>query len=63
MNRAPDTRSPVWIAIEWLACLALAGVLTIGGSAGVGAGVDVEVITKTTEAWIAKGTSTMQAAK
>ncbi|MFM8981604.1 MAG: MauE/DoxX family redox-associated membrane protein [Spartobacteria bacterium] len=27
MNRAPDTRSPVWIAIEWLACLALAGVL------------------------------------
>ena len=27
MNLVTDTRSPVWIAIEWLACLALAGVL------------------------------------
>ena len=26
MNHAPDNRSPLWIAIEWLACLALAGV-------------------------------------
>lgn len=26
MNGAPDPRTPVWIAIEWLACLALAGV-------------------------------------
>ena len=28
--------------------------MAIGGTAGVGAGVDVEVITKTTEAWIGK---------
>ena len=27
MNRAPDTRSPLWIVIEWLSCLVLAGVL------------------------------------
>lgn len=26
MNTAPDSRSPVWIAIEWVAALALAGV-------------------------------------
>lgn len=26
MNHAPDNRSPLWVAIEWLACLALAGV-------------------------------------
>lgn len=26
MTAMPDTRSPVWIAIEWVACLALAGV-------------------------------------
>ncbi len=35
--------------------LALAGTLTIGGNSGVGAGVDVGVITKDTEAWIASG--------
>ncbi|GAB3043216.1 hypothetical protein GCM10027052_26710 [Parafrigoribacterium mesophilum] len=34
--------------------LALAGQLSYGGTAGVGAGVDVEVIHKTTEAWIGK---------
>jgi len=27
MNRMPDHRSTVWIAIEWVTCLALAGVL------------------------------------
>ncbi|MGU3647355.1 hypothetical protein ACLBXX_20565, partial [Microbacterium sp. C23T] len=32
--------------------LSLAGQLTYGGTAGVGAGVDVEVLNKTTEAWI-----------
>lgn len=26
MNYAPDYRSPLWILIEWVACLALAGV-------------------------------------
>lgn len=26
MNHAPDNRSPVWILIEWVVCLALAGV-------------------------------------
>ena len=26
MNHAPDNRSPVWILIEWVACLTLAGV-------------------------------------
>jgi len=31
----------------------IAGSLAIGGSAGIGAGVDVEVITKHTNAWIA----------
>ena len=31
MNRAPDTRNPLWIATEWLACLALAGVLLAAG--------------------------------
>ncbi|MGH3368825.1 MAG: hypothetical protein ACRDPR_02390, partial [Nocardioidaceae bacterium] len=30
----------------------LAGALAIGGTAGVGAGVDVEVVTKDTQAWI-----------
>ena len=33
----------------------VAGVLAIGGTAGVGAGVDVEKITKDTEAWIDAG--------
>jgi hypothetical protein len=32
----------------------LAGTVGVGGTAGVGAGVDVEVVTKDTEAWIAK---------
>jgi hypothetical protein len=32
----------------------LAGALSFGGTAGVGAGIDVEVITKVTEAWIAR---------
>ncbi|MGA2499913.1 MAG: hypothetical protein ABSH20_19420, partial [Tepidisphaeraceae bacterium] len=32
--------------------LGVAGALAIGGEAGVGAGVDVEVITKDTQAWI-----------
>jgi hypothetical protein len=27
MNRVPDNRNPLWIALEWVACLALAGVL------------------------------------
>ncbi len=27
MDRASDHRHPVWIAIEWIACLSLAGVL------------------------------------
>ena len=27
MNRAPDTRNPLWIVIEWVSCLVLAGVL------------------------------------
>ena len=27
MNRAPDTRNLLWIVIEWLSCLVLAGVL------------------------------------
>ena len=26
MSSAPDSRSPVWIAIEWVACLVLGGV-------------------------------------
>jgi hypothetical protein len=26
MNAAPDSRSPLWIIIEWVACLVLAGV-------------------------------------
>ncbi|MFN2609691.1 MAG: hypothetical protein ABR507_02275, partial [Actinomycetota bacterium] len=34
--------------------LSIAGAVAIGGSAGVGAGVDVEVITKDTQAWIGK---------
>jgi len=37
--------------------LGLAGSLAIGGSAGVGAGIDVEVVTKTTQAWIGAGTT------
>jgi hypothetical protein len=36
--------------------LSIAGQLAIGGTAGVGAGVDVEVVTKTTQAWIGKDT-------
>ncbi|MFL5756907.1 MAG: hypothetical protein ACJ77N_11475, partial [Chloroflexota bacterium] len=32
--------------------LSIAGALAIGGTAGVGAGVDVEVINKDTEAWV-----------
>jgi len=27
MNRAPDTRNLLWIVIEWVSCLVLAGVL------------------------------------
>jgi len=27
MNRVPDNRNSLWIALEWVACLALAGVL------------------------------------
>ncbi len=26
MNAAPDSRSPVWIVLEWVSCLVLAGV-------------------------------------
>src|SRR2546428_9762643 len=37
--------------------LSLAGALAIGGTAGVGAGIDVEVISKHTEAWIGQNTS------
>ncbi|KAG1649190.1 hypothetical protein GQR58_029240 [Nymphon striatum] len=35
----------------------LAGALAIGGSAGVGAGIDVEVVNKTTKAWIGADTT------
>ncbi len=34
--------------------LSIAGALAIGGTAGVGAGVDVEVVSKDTQAWIGK---------
>ena len=52
----PSTSVTVF-AQDTTTVLSLAGVLVVGGSAGVGAGVDVEVITKTTEAWIATNTS------
>ena len=41
-------------ATDITSVLSLSGTVGIGGTAGVGAGVDVEVINKTTEAWIAK---------
>ena len=31
MTRPPDIRHPLWIAIEWIGCLALAGVLIAAG--------------------------------
>ncbi|HEY3486294.1 MAG TPA: hypothetical protein VGK49_12970, partial [Ilumatobacteraceae bacterium] len=34
--------------------LAIAGAVGVGGTAGIGAGVDVEVISKDTKAWLAK---------
>ena len=37
--------------------IALAGTIGIGGTAGVGVGVDVEVINKDTQAWIGKSTT------
>ena len=40
-------------ATDTTSILSLAGALAIGGTAGVGAGVDVEVVNKDTEAWIA----------
>ena len=50
---APTTHIAV-LAQDTTAILSLAGQLTIGGTAGIGAGVDVEVITKDTQAWLAK---------
>ncbi len=47
----PTTHVAV-LAQDTTTVLSLAGVLAVGGTAGVGAGVDVEVITKDTQAWI-----------
>ena len=43
------------LASDTTAVLALAGQLAIGGNAGVGVGLDVEVLTKDTQAWIGNG--------
>jgi len=43
------------LAKDTTTLLSLAGVLTVGGTAGVGVGIDVEVLTKDTEAWIGHG--------
>ena len=40
-------------ATDTTSILGISGAVAIGGTAGVGAGVDVEVINKDTEAWIA----------
>ncbi|WP_345337994.1 hypothetical protein, partial [Actinomadura viridis] len=45
------------LASDHTTVLALAGILAIGGTAGVGVGVDVEVIHKTTSASIGAGTT------
>ena len=50
----PTTNVAV-LAQDTTTVLSLAGVIAVGGTAGVGAGVDVEVITKDTEAWIGAG--------
>ena len=41
-------------ATDTTSIFALSGTVGVGGTAGVGAGVDVEVVTKDTEAWIGK---------
>ena len=40
-------------ATDTTSILSIAGAIAIGGTAGVGAGVDIEVVTKDTEAWLA----------
>ena len=42
------------IATDLTQYLGVAGALAIGGTAGIGAGVDVGVITKDTQAWVSK---------
>ncbi|WP_159607251.1 hypothetical protein, partial [Agromyces humi] len=54
-NVSQPTTNVAVLATDDTTVLALAGQLTYGGTAGVGAGVDVEVLHKTTEAWIGKG--------
>src|SRR5215203_4846896 len=54
-NRTTVTGGGVAVAAnDPTSIFSLAGSLGVGGTAGVGAGVDVEVVTKTTEAWIGK---------
>ena len=40
-------------ATDTTSIISIAGAIAIGGTAGVGAGVDVEVVSKDTEAWLA----------
>jgi hypothetical protein len=51
---APNPNSVTVTATDNTSYLGVAGALAIGGTAGIGAGVDVGVITKDTEAWVAK---------
>ena len=53
--RTAARRRPQGVAVaakDTTTILSIAGTLGIGGTAGVGVGVDVEVLTKDTEAWI-----------
>ena len=52
---APNANSVTVAATDPTQYLGVAGALAIGGTAGIGAGVDVGVITKDTQAWVAAG--------